>query len=374
MIRIVASVACLLSLGVVSAQDLVITNARIFDGTGATIEHGSVVIAEGRIASVSEGETDAPGERIDAKNMAVLPGLIDTHRHDSDAPAFEELLSLGVTTVMVPGGAVPDILALRADLAERRTRGPRLFTTGSVFTAPNDWPTPLFANDPDGRRKAIIEVVDPDVARSRVADLAGMGVDAIKVVYEKLDEEVLFAIADEANHHGLDTYVHVTNIDGMLKAVSLGADRLTHTPGDGLITDGPLAANLRSGHIAVSTTVSFDTVSKQEDRLNRHLLNIRHLWDEGVTVAFGTDSPPSLGPTIMTEVMALNRVLNAQEIVASLTRNAAEYLGLGNKIGTLEHGKMADIVIVDGDPLDNIADLEDVVVVIQGGRIVVDNR
>ena len=102
------------------------------------------------------------------------------------------------------------------------------------------------------------------------------------------------------------------------------------------------------------------------------LENIRHLWDEGVTVAFGTDSPPGLD--YMTEVRALSTVLSPEEIISALTSNAAAFLELSDDIGTLEAGKIADLLIVDGDPLSDISDLANVEIVIKGGDVVVDNR
>ena len=104
--------------------------------------------------------------------------------------------------------------------------------------------------------------------------------------------------------------------------------------------------------------------------------NLRTLWDEGVTVAFGTDNPRLLTPaqTIPWEASTLSQILSNSEIISSLTRNAAIFLGLSDEIGTLEPGKVADIVFIDGDPLADIADIANVALVIQSGRVVVDNR
>ena len=81
-IRIIVLVAFLALWNPGIAQDLVITNARVIDGTGATPENGAVVVMDGRIVSVANGGGDGPGHQIDAQGMSVRPGLIDTHRHD----------------------------------------------------------------------------------------------------------------------------------------------------------------------------------------------------------------------------------------------------------------------------------------------------
>ena len=93
-------------------------------------------------------------------------------------------------------------------------------------------------------------------------------------------------------------------------------------------------------------------------------------------VAFGTDSvePDTAEARFMIEAKALNQVLSNEEVISTLTRNAAVYVGLGDELGTLEAGKLADIVVIDGDPLTDISDIASVEIVIQNGRIVVDNR
>ena len=88
-------------------------------------------------------------------------------------------------------------------------------------------------------------------------------------------------------------------------------------------------------------------------------------------MAIGTDSPPGLD--FMAEVRALRAVLSPEEIITALTRNAAVFLYLEDELGTLESGKVADIMIIDGDPLSDIEDLTNVQVVIKGGEVVVDH-
>ena len=106
------------------------------------------------------------------------------------------------------------------------------------------------------------------------------------------------------------------------------------------------------------------------------LANVRHLWDAGVTIAFGTDqtSAGSAAEALAHEIGVLSMVLSPVEIITSLTRNGAAFLDLSDEIGTLEPGKLADIIIIDGDPLADIYQLLNVKVVIKGGEIVVDNR
>ena len=95
-----------------------------------------------------------------------------------------------------------------------------------------------------------------------------------------------------------------------------------------------------------------------------------------MTVAFGTDSTDgaSAETKFLIEARTLNQILTNEEVISTLTRNAAVYVGLGDELGTLEPGKIADIILIDGDPLADISLLTSAEVVIQGGRVVVDSR
>ena len=184
-----------------------------------------------------------------------------------------------------------------------------------------------------------------------------------------MGDDVLAAIAEEADRQQLPLTVHATNVDRMLTAVDLGADRLVHSPRGTLDINraGPL---LRDRGVPISTTVG---VFRQATWDNR-LANLRQLWDSGAVVAYGTDTRLSPAEALQRETGVLSRVFTPEEVITALTRNAASLLDLSTEIGTLEPGKRADILIVDGDPLSDIAALANVVIVVQDGAVVVDNR
>jgi imidazolonepropionase-like amidohydrolase len=384
------------------AQDLVITNARIIDGTGQTIERGSISIADGRISSVSDAILD-PGDFlvIDARGMTVMPGFIDTHRHDIafgiseaevaaalevDTPAnLGLLLDEGFTTVMMPGTYLRASLEVRQQLAESRIRGPRTLFSGPAFTAPGGFPIPVICQGSEYcADNATVQVTDPQVARGEVVRLVEAGVDGIKVMLDPvspLDSSVITAVIEETLGLGLHPMLHAHRVEDMLMGARLGGTRLVHTPSDVLIASGPGARILRENSIAISTTVSFTAPQFAEatgaayGSAPRHqvlLENIRYLVDEGVVVAFGTDSPPFLRPIV--EIEELSKVLAPEEVISTLTRNAAVFLDQLDQIGTLEAGKIADIVMVDGDPLTDVTNLGRVKLVLLGGQVVVDNR
>jgi imidazolonepropionase-like amidohydrolase len=402
MVCAMAMVLSLTSGPIAIAQDLVITNARIIDGTGQTIERGSISIADGRISSLSDAIL-GPGDflAIDAQGMTVMPGFIDTHRHDIafgmsdaevaaalevDTPAnLGLLLDEGFTTVMMPGTYLPVSLKVRQQLAGSQIRGPRLFFSGPAFTAPGGFPIPVICQGSEYcADNATVQVTDPQVARREVRRLVEAGVDGIKVMLDPaipLDRLVIAAVIEETRRLGLHPMLHAHRVEDMLMGARLGGTRMVHTPSDVLIATGPGARILRENGIAISTTASFTAPQFAEatgaayGSAPRHqvlLENIRHLVDEGVVVAFGTDSPPFLRP--MVEIEELGKVLAPEEVIATLTRNAAAFLDQLDQIGTLEAGKIADIVMIDGNPLIDVTNLGRVKLVLLGGEIVVDNR
>ena len=103
--------------------------------------------------------------------------------------------------------------------------------------------------------------------------------------------------------------------------------------------------------------------------------NIRYQLDQGGVVAFGTDNPPPLGPTdFMTEVEALGTVLSPAEVIEALTIGAARYLDLDDQLGSIEVGKVADLVVLDRNPLADLDALRDVRAVVAAGEVKIDRR
>ncbi len=314
-----------------AGQDLIITNARILDGTGAVLEQGSVVVTDQRIVSVSAGSPQSQDSLlIDARGMTVMPGLIDTHRHllpsqmvTSDqaldrwletrlASELGNYLAAGVTTIMSTGDYFPAIMDVRRRIAAGELQGPRLLTAGSNFSAPDGHPgASIFARNPWGRERHTNAVADPAAARARVGELADAGVDAIKVIYDageqdvwpRLDEAVLGEIAAEAQRQGLSTLVHVHGVEELLTAVELGASRFVHTPYRGSIGDAQAGRILREASIPISTTAGIRApvvsaagvaditagagratfTSQRQAYLNQTLANVRSLWDEVIS-------------------------------------------------------------------------------------------
>ncbi|HLF11535.1 MAG TPA: amidohydrolase family protein [Gammaproteobacteria bacterium] len=370
------------------AQDLVITNARIIDGTGLAIERGSIVVDDGRIVSVAAGTPTARGARIiDAEGKTVLPGFIDAHRHimrGDDAQWFreesvvrmQEFLDAGFTTLMSGGGPVPGILELKRRVDAGELKGPRIITSGRAD--PGDFDT-------------------PEKARAQVRMLADAGVEIIKASVTPEQKDLLAVVVDEARKFNLDVMVHAVTVPAMIAAVEAGAAKLVHTPHDSFLTNEQARLVAAAG-IENLSTVGFavpvfgvfndDNVPTFRDgspwpqgilgtgsnAAGEKPVNGRTLWDNGVTYGFGTDTGYLPRDGLKHELRALNLMFSPQDIVKLMGPNTAAFINMSDDLGTLEAGKIADIVIVNGDPLDLIFNLLNVEVVIKDGELVVDHR
>jgi imidazolonepropionase-like amidohydrolase len=396
------------------AQDLVITNARILDGNGGVIMRGSVVIEDGRIASVSASAPSAPGGRvIDAAGKTVMPGFIESHRHpigdgaewlDADAPArMQEFLDAGFTTILSAGDDIETAIELRRRIADGEIAGPRLIVLGRVATARPPGGAgaggapridPARSDRSRAPRTAAAPAVPPAETRAAVEAMASAGVDGIKtniiVTPGGPEKATLTLIVEEAKRFALPVITHAVTVEDTIAAVEAGVQSLAHTPHIGQLTDAQTRMIAEAGIPMISTLGIFVPYF---DRENRPLfrdrepfpwetlssggqgpVNARLLWEAGITYGFGTDTRWLPSESLALELRPLALMFSPQDIVSILTRNAAAAVHRSEEIGTLETGKLADLVILDGDPFADVTSLLNVEMVVKGGEVVVARR
>ena len=389
-----ASIVFLSSAVLASAQNLVISNARIVVGNGTVVPNGAVVVRDGRIVSAGPAApAGAQGQRIDAGGMTVMPGFIDAHRHiingndeqwfrEQAAIRMREFLEAGYTTLMSGGGPVPGIIRLKERVEAGQLIGPRIITSGRV--------------DPPSFKT-------PEAARAQVQAMAKAGVEIIKA---RIDPDAnaqqratLAAITDEARKHKLDVMVHAVSVPAMLAAVEAGATKLVHTPHGSWLSEAD-AKKVAAAGIETLSTAGFglpvfgvfnkDNVPTFRDgspwpsgildgqgrgrEAGEKAVNGRTLFDAGVVYGFGTDTNYLPREGLKHELRALSLMFSAQDIIKIMGPNSAAFLDRGTELGTLEPGKLADLVLMDGDPLDLIYNVLNVRMTIKGGRIVHDAR
>ncbi len=405
-----------------SAQDLVITNARIIQGNGQIIEQGTIVVSDGLISSVAEGADSADSAAIDVHGMTVMPGFIDAHRHviqgapdewmqGQASDRMREYLEAGFTTILSAGDSVEHIVELRRLLEEGEITGPRLIVSGIVPLAQGG----SFPRGTDPARLAVTgglplpteaaTAIPDDETRAMVRGYAEAGVDAIKTIIMVSpggpEQETLAVIAEEAERLGIASITHAVSVPDMVAAVKAGTHVLVHTPTFGLVDEESARLAADSGIPMISTLGVFVPTFAEDNALVRArtgddnvarfrdldpfpaggllaggmgAINARLLWDAGVNIGYGTDTRFLPADSLTHELKTLQLMFSRQDIITMMTRNAASSVLLGDEIGTLEPGKRADIVILAGDPLADINDVLNVRVVIKAGEIVVDNR
>ncbi len=386
------------------AQDLRIINARLFDGTGRGVIDNAVIDVKGeRIHAVTQGAQGASaaagggGTVIDARGRTVLPGLVDTHAHlffdfvggRPSMPANEaelaeyvasrmpeklgDYLDNGFTSLMSPGDFWPYITDVSRSVEEGRIRGPRLFVAGGLITAPGAHPaSTICAGRPFCAETVAGQVADEQAARSLVRDYAASGVHLINIAYldegaaPKLSPELMAVVIDEAHAHGLRALAHVGNAADLPAVVAMGLDGLVHPPAGARDGSGQLMEAAGRKRLPV-------TVTRESRGVGRH--NVRSLLAQGGVPVFGVDTPGAVASRLLDHGLRdlVRAGLSNAEVLQAATRNAGLMLGRGD-LGVITPGSLADLIIVDGDPLRDLSALANVEFVIKGGVVVASGR
>lgn len=395
------------------AQNLTITNARILDGTGRVIERGTIVVRDGKIASVSATAPAASnGRTINAAGKTVMPGLIDGHRHivtgnpaewlPQRAPQqMQEFLDAGFTTVLAAIDP-PQAIEAKKRIDAGQMKGPRLYVGTFIPVAGATGPPPN--GDPartDPARGPYPTTPAPAIPHEAtikaVENAVQAGYDYLKVVLNTTQNgpelETLKLIVAEGKKRNKPTIVHAVSVRDTLVAIEAKPDLLVHTPHIGNLGDDPAAVKkIVDARIPMTSTLAvfvphFDANGTPlfRDRqafpwptlssAGQGPVNARLLWEGGiVSYGYGTDTQWPPKETLADELRALRLVFSPQDVVKIITKNAATATMHGSEIGTLEVGKLADIVIIDGDPLRESDALLNVVTTIKGGAVVFEKK
>ncbi|HEU4694596.1 MAG TPA: amidohydrolase family protein [Vicinamibacterales bacterium] len=394
----------------VPKANLVIQNARLFDGTGAPAREATVVVAGNRISAVlPPGTTDWPRDAsvIDAAGRTVIPGLVDLHTHMTylfefgGAPALTSLnqadaalrgmerlryfIESGITSIRDTGshGMAPFILKQWS--SEGRIPSPRVFATGQVITATGGHATEgfTFETAPEFEGAMVREANGPEDWRAAVREQFKRGADWIKIA-SHYDESELKAAVDEAHRLGIRVTVDAETVFSDM-AVRLGVDCIEHPLPR---SDETVRLMAKNGIASVPTIIPYQIIIQEYggyygSTSRRFTLDeprmfdmLRKMKDAGVRIGVGTDLILDwyrrLPEPYVQELRNLQRVgYTPEQALVAATRTSAEILGMGDKLGTIEPGKLADLVILDGRPDADIEDLAKVRTVVVDGRVVV---
>lgn len=389
---------------------VVIRNARLFDGTGAPPKDATVVIVSGKVEKIlPPRSTDWPKDAqvVDAAGKTVMPGLIDMHTHltyvisftDVRSPAGESqadaalrgvermryYIESGVTSVrdVASHGMAPFILKRWA--AEGRIVGPRIFAAGQLITGEGGHATEGFVwrTAPEFEGAMVREASGPDDWRAAVRHQFKSGADLIKLASHYTQEEISAAV-DEAHRLGLKVTVDSETVFTEM-AARAGVDSVEHPLPRSDETVRMMAAQ---GIASVPTIVPYQYIIGEWGGYNgstsrRFTLDeprmfdmVRKMKQAGVKLGVGTDIIGDwyrrLPHPYIQELHNFEKVgYTPSEALVAATRTNAEILGMADRLGTLEPGKLADLIIVAGKPDQKLDDLARVETVLVNGRIVV---
>ena len=401
-----------------STPTVVIRAGRLIDTAGGKVRDGQWIVVSGeRITSVHAGGafTPPPGAQvIDLSDWTVLPGLIDTHTHligDPTTPPYHgyglsvprlaligaanarRTLLSGVTTTRDVGSYSFTDVALRDAIAAGDVDGPRVRASGPALGitgghCDDNLLAPEFnevgegvADGVEGVRKAVRRNVKYGVDHIKYCGTGGVFSKGTIPGNQQFTEAEVAALIDEAHMHGRKVAVHAHGAAGIKVALRNGVDTVEHAS---LIDDEGIALAKKTGaylSMDIYNTEYTQTAGKKRGELEEFLQkdrdlaqvqrdNFRKAVEAGVKMTMGTDTgvfPHADAPKQLAYMVRYG--MTPMQALQAATVNGADAIGIAGQVGTIADGAYADIIAVRGDPLDNIALLEDVGFVMKGGKV-----
>ena len=406
--------------GAAHAQDAVIQAGYLLAKPGeGYLRKQTITVKDGRIVSVEAGYKPGPKgvEVINLRDAYVLPGLIDSHVHitsengpDQRIKEFEETtvdqafdgagfayktLMAGFTTVQDVGGSNDAVFGLRDAIAKGMVPGPRMRAAGQAISVTgghgdvNGYSPEVMAlftgtnicNGADDCRRAVRQQVKEGADVIKITATGGVLSNTKAGLEQQFTDDELKAIVEAAHAMGRQVTAHAHGKGGVDAALRAGVDSIEH----GTYTDDETIALFKEHNaILVPTVLAGATVtgwvnepwlpapSRAKAAIIGPLMQdmLRRAHEGGVTVAFGTDTGVSRhGQNAEEFALMVGAGFTPEEAIRSATVVASKHVEMDADIGTIEAGKYADIIAVNGDPLKDVTELEDVDFVMKGGVV-----
>lgn len=392
-----------------------LTNARLFDGTGTPARPGAaVLVADGLIERVGDPGDGPPPDAVvvDLAGRTLLPGLMDAHAHvfakqptvaEGAEPCWpdvtahllaarlREALRMGVTTLRDVGSYGDAVVTARQAMRYDAFAGPRLLTCRRIVSATS--PGGRFfdgmyreADGADDVRKAVREQLRHGADFVKVMATGARSVELEDPRPAQLTRPEMTALVDETHRLGYRVAAHAEGLAGTELAIELGADTIEHGMYLGQRPD-LLDAMASAGQVLIPTMSCYYGVAGIDERadtwtprladLARHNLEqadqtLKAAKAAGVPIALGHDWQP-FGDVGLELGRMVHHGLTSVEALTAATGTAARALGIDHVVGTVEPGKLADLLVVDGDPITDPAMLRDrsrIWLVMQSGEVV----
>jgi imidazolonepropionase-like amidohydrolase len=426
-----------LAVGAAHADGFVIEHVTLLDGTHAPQTDMTVATDGERIATVTASALayGLKGRRIDGRGRYLMPGLMDVHIHlrggfdpgptpdaepgppnrQEGVEALASFLYAGVTTVLDVGNRPEHILPLRADERAGRILAPRVFATGNLITYPGSHGDRMALHISDFEKdKALLDQhiaeQQPDVLKLTLEE-EGWG---SRPMIPLMPVDLLAKIIRYYNLHGIRTTVHVSSELRSLEAIYAGSDTLAHPVIQGPVSDSfvrlmaakktPFASTLTIGDnynrlvehpeyldqplyvasFSAAERTRLKTRTREEWKSRTWTAwmkvmdpiaaeNVRRVHAAGGVAACGTDQ--SSGAATQRELELLAEAgIAPLEVIRIATYNSAVFLGKADQLGSIETGKLADLVLLSKDPTADINNAKAIVFVMKGGRIIDENE
>lgn len=406
--------------GTAAAQEALIHAGYLLAKPGeGYLQKQTVIVKDGRIVSVEAGYKPGPKgvPVIDLRNAYVLPGLIDSHVHitsesgpDQRIKEFEETtvdqafdgagyayktLLAGFTTVQDVGGSNDAVFGLRDAIDKGFVPGPRMRAAGQAISVTgghgdvNGYAPDVMAlftgtnicNGADDCRRAVRQQVKEGADVIKITATGGVLSNTKAGLEQQFTDEELVAIVEAAHSMGRQVTAHAHGKAGIESALRAGIDSIEH----GTYTDDETIALFKEHNATlVPTILAGATVtgwvnepwlpapSRAKAAIVGPLMQdmLRRAHEGGVTVAFGTDTGVSKhGDNAQEFALMVGAGFTPEEAIRSATVTASEHVEMDADIGTIEAGKYADIIALNGNPLKDVTELEDVDFVMKGGVV-----
>ncbi|CAD6566940.1 MAG: hypothetical protein CYPHOPRED_001284 [Cyphobasidiales sp. Tagirdzhanova-0007] len=336
-----------------SPKKVAIVNVRTFDGRSIG-DLGTVVIDGHKIGTDASGAID-----VDGMGGVLLPGFIDCHVHLSELEYLEKLSSYGVTTALDMGMNSIDVLrSLKGHAGLTDIRGCGMFATNansrhSRFPGLSPPPESLIQNPQEAATF---------IKNSEETDYVKIVVDYN--VLDGLSYDIILALVTNAHQYGKLTIAHTTSFESVRLAQKAGVDFLTHSPMDKKLDDDAITTMVREGRKMVPTLGMMEEIIKKRPPLDysNPQDSVTAAYKAGVPILVGTDAnmasgvPANVpfGDSLHHEMEMLVRAgMSTVDVLRGATSLPAKYFGLEDR-GVIQPGKRADLVLIGGNPIEDI--------------------
>jgi imidazolonepropionase-like amidohydrolase len=377
---------------------LAIRDARIYPSPDAPpIERGTILVYDGRITAVGTGIEIPPDAKvISGAGHVVTAGFWNAHVHftetkwrypDRRSPSVlnaqlrDMFTSRGFTTVVDTGSDPRFTPALRRRIECREVLGPSIYTAGSGVFPPHGIPYYVRDSIPFWLRGFVPQPSTPAAAAKVAERSIDRGADLLKLFtgsyvargkVTTMPEPIARAAANVAHAHGHLVYSHPSNLEGTRIAIHSGVDVLAHPPDSTEGVDESVLRQMIDRRMAMIPTLKMfaDTASAHPEYLNPIYEVVGRFHALGGQLLFGTDVGYMTDYTTEDEFRALARSgLDARDVLRMLTTAPAERFGKGNEGGSIAVGRRADLVLLEGDPMDDILAFARVGATLRAGRV-----